>query len=239
MNLLAGRALTLSFHPLTAAELGDDFNISHSLSFGLLPSACTEKEPRAYLESYVKTYLQQGIVQEGVTRNLGAFYRFLEAASFSQGSVLSISSVARDCGVDRKIVEHCFAILEDLLIGIRITVFTKKAKRRMVAHPKFYFFDVGVYRTLRPMGPLDESAEAEGPALETLFLQHLRAYIDSLALGYHINYWRTSNATEVDFVLYGERGIFAFEVKRGAGRSQGTTVAAHGIISRGLQVTCW
>jgi len=68
----------------------------------------------------------------------------------------------------------------------------------------------------QPLGPLDEPAEAEGPALETLFFQHLRAYSDSLALGYHIYYWRTSNAVEVDFVLYGERGLIAFEVKRGA-----------------------
>jgi len=213
-NLLAGRALTYSLHPLTARELGQDFNLAHSLRYGQLPCAYTESDPKGYLESYVKTYLEEEVRQEGLTRNLGAFYRFLEAASFSQGSVLNISSVARECAIQRKVVENYFSILEDLLIAYRVPVFSRKAKRRLAAHPKFYFFDVGVYRTLRPMGPLDMPEEAEGLAFETLFFQELVAVNAALNLGYTIFYWRTSNNMEVDFVLYGEKGIFAFEVKR-------------------------
>lgn len=215
-NLLAGRALTYALHPLSAIELGGDFDLNHSLKYGHLPGAYVESDPKAYLESYVKTYLEEEVRQEGVTRNLGAFYRFLEAASFSQGSVLNVSSVARECRVERKVVENYFAILEDLLIAYRLPVFSKKAKRRLASHPKFYFFDAGVYRVLRPMGPLDMPEEAEGIAFETLFFQELLAINDALGLGYRIFYWRTSNNLEVDFVLYGEKGIRAFEVKRTA-----------------------
>lgn len=213
-NLLAGRALTYSLHPLTVSELGGDFNLNHSLKFGHLPSVYTEPNPKGYLESYVKTYLEEEIRQEGLTRNLGAFARFLEAASFSQGSVLNISSIARDCAIERKVVENYFTILEDLLIAYRVPVFTKKAKRRLVAHPKFYLFDVGVYRTLRPMGPLDMPEAVEGIAFETLVFQELNAVNAALNLGYTLYYWRTSNNREVDFVLYGNRGMRAFEVKR-------------------------
>ena len=213
-NLLGGRALTYAMHPLTAGELGKDFDLERSLAFGQLPSAYNESDPKKYLESYVKTYLDEEIRQEGLTRNLAAFSRFLEAASFSQGSVLNISNVAGECGVERKVVEHYFDILEDLLIAYRIPVFTKKAKRRMAAHPKFYFFDVGIYRTLRPKGPLDMPEQIEGVSFETLFLQELMAVNDALDLGYSFYYWRTAHNTEVDFVLYGDRGIRAFEVKR-------------------------
>lgn len=213
-DLLAGRALTYSLHPLTAVELAGDFDLKHSLTYGQLPCAYTESDPKRYLESYVKTYLEQEIRQEGLTRNLGAFTRFLEAASFSQGSVLNISSVARDCAIERKIVENYFAILEDLLIARRIPVFTKRAKRRLIAHPKFYFFDVGVYRTLRPMGPFDMPEEAEGAAFETLLFQELNATNDYMGSEYKIFYWKTSNNTEVDFVLYGAKGLKAFEIKR-------------------------
>ena len=214
VNLLAGRALGYHFYPLTAVELGNDFNLNHSLAYGQLPCAYTEKDPKAYLESYVKTYLEEEVQQEGFTRNLGAFSRFLEAASFSQGSVLNISSVARECSVERKVVENYFTILEDLLIAYRVPVFTKKAKRRLVSHPKFYFFDVGIYRTLRPAGPLDMPEETGGHASETLFLQELQAINIYLKLGYTIFYWMTSNKIEVDFVLYGNKGIRAFEIKR-------------------------
>ncbi|HKP98615.1 MAG TPA: AAA family ATPase [Fibrobacteria bacterium] len=215
-NLLAGRALTYSMHPLSATEMEVDFDMGRALRFGMLPAIPSEPDPGKYLESYVRTYLEEEIRQEGLTRNLAAFARFLEAASFSQGSVLSIASVARDCGVDRKVAENYFAILEDLLIGMRLPAFTKRSKRRMVSHPKFYFFDVGVFRTLRPSGPLDTPEEAEGPALETLLLQNLLAVNDSLGFGYKVFYWRTSNQYEVDFVLYGKEGLIAIEVKRGS-----------------------
>lgn len=216
INLLAGRALSYHLYPLTAVELADNFNLDHSLIYGNLPCAYTEKNPKAYLESYVKTYLEEEVRQEGLTRNLGAFSRFLEAASFSQGSVLNISSVARDCSVERKVVESYFMILEDLLIAYRIPVFTKRAKRRMVSHPKFYFFDVGLYRTLRPAGPLDMPEEIGGHVTETLFLQELIAINAYLRSGYNIFYWMASNNMEVDFVLYGNKGILAFEIKRTA-----------------------
>jgi predicted AAA+ superfamily ATPase len=214
-NLLGGRALTYSLHPLTAVELEKNFNLSHSLKFGHLPSVYIESDPKKYLESYVKTYLEEEVRQEGLTRNLSAFSRFLETASFSQGSVLNISSVSRECSIERKVVENYFTILEDLLIAYRLPVFLKRAKRRLVIHPKFYFFDVGIYRTLRPMGPLDAPEEVEGIAFETLFFQELLAVNDALDLGYTIYYWKTSNNNlEVDFVLYGSRGIYVFEIKR-------------------------
>ncbi len=201
-------------HPLCFEELSGDFDFDHSLKFGQMPCAYTDKDPGTYLSSYVVTYLKEEVFQEGLTRNLGGFSRFLETASFSQGEVLNLSDIARECSLNRKLVENYFTILEDLLIAVRLPVFTKKAKRRMIQHPKFYFFDTGIFRTIRPKGPLDSPEEIEGASLETLFLQELRAVNDNHKLGYDIFYWRTSNQVEVDFVVYGEKGLLAFEIKR-------------------------
>jgi predicted AAA+ superfamily ATPase len=213
-NLLAGRALTFSMHPLSAQELDADFRLEHSLRFGQLPAVYSEEDPGKYLEAYVMTYLEEEIRQEGLTRNLSAFARFLEAASFSQGSVLNISNIARECHIERKTVENYFSVIEDLMIAYRIPVFSRRAKRRLTQHPKFYFFDTGIYRTIRPMGPLDSPDEVEGIALETLILQEMIALNHSLASGYQLFYWRTSSGHEVDFVLYGPRGLLAFEIKK-------------------------
>lgn len=214
VNLLAGRALSMTMHPLTAAELGGDFELEHSLRFGQLPSAYVDADPMAFLKTYVKTYLREEVMQEGLTRNLAAFARFLESISFSQGMLLNVSAVARDCHVERKVVEGYVGILEDLLLGLRLPAFQRRAKRRVTAHPKFYLFDAGVYRAVRPRGPLDSPDEIDGPAFETLLLQELRAHNDYRDLGYQMFYWRTATGVEVDFVLYGERGLHAFEAKR-------------------------
>lgn len=216
VNLLAGRALTRWMHPLTAMELGDDFSLEGSIKFGHLPSIYNEDDPADYLAGYVQTYLREEILQEGLTRNLQVFARFLEAASFSQASTLNISEVARDCNANRKLAESYFYILEDLLIGHRIPVFSKRAKRRMAVHSKFFLFDVGVYRAIRPKGPLDRPEEIDGAAMETLVFQEIRAVNDLHGLGYDIYYWRTSSGHGVDFVLYGEKGLIGIEVKRAA-----------------------
>lgn len=214
VNLLAGRALTSFMYPLTAQELGSDFSITHALRLGHLPSTFREHNPERYLESYVTTYLREEVQQEGLTRNLGTFSRFLEVASFSQAQLLNVSAVARECAVHRKVVENYFSILEDLLIAVRIPVFAKKTKRRMTTHSKFFFFDTGVYRTLRPHGPLDTPEDIDGAALETLVFQEVRAMNHYRQYGYEIFFWRTASGQEVDLVLYGPKGIIAIEVKR-------------------------
>ncbi len=213
-NLLAGRAWTYHLYPLTAAELGKDFDLQHALQWGSLPSTYTQTDPAKYLHAYVQTYLREEIQQEGLTRNLSAFSRFLETISFSQAQVLNVSSVARDAAVNRKVVENYITILEDLLIANRLPVFTKKAKRKTVQHPKFFFFDSGVFRTIRPTGPLDSDTDIDGPALETVVYQEIKAINDYKQLGYTLFYWRTMTQQEVDFVLYGKRGLIAIEVKR-------------------------
>ena len=216
INLLAGRALTYHFHPLTQEELGKDFSLIRSLKFGQLPMAYTSSDPDKFLNSYIQTYLKEEVLQEGLTRNIGNFSRFLEIATFSQGEILNTSQVARESQLERKTVENYFSILEDLLIGVRVPVFNKRSKRKLISHNKFYYFDVGIFRSLRPRGPLDSESEMDGAALETLFLQEIRALNDYYNLGYKIYYWRSVAGLEVDFVLYGPKGLLAFEIKRKA-----------------------
>jgi uncharacterized protein len=213
VNLLAGRALTHSMYPLTARELGSAFSLEKAIQFGMLPMSITSPHPKRYLESYVKTYLKQEVEQEGLVRQLGSFARFLEVASFSQAAILSVAQIATDAQVHRKVVEDYFSILRDLLLSYELPVFTKKAKREMMAKRKFYFFDVGLYRTLRPKGPLDQNSELTGPAFETLCLQELIALNHDFETGYEFFHWRTRKHEEVDLVLYGERGFLAFEFK--------------------------
>jgi predicted AAA+ superfamily ATPase len=66
------------------------------------------------------------------------------------------------------------------------------------------------------MGPLDSPEEIDGAACETLLFQELLAVNDAFELGYKLYYWRSAAQQEVDFVLYGAKGLFAFEIKRAA-----------------------
>jgi predicted AAA+ superfamily ATPase len=161
----------------------------------------------------VSLYLKEEIQMEGLVRSLDSFSRFLETISFSHAAQLNVTNIARECAVKRKTVENYIGILEDLLLAYQLPVFTRKAKRELAQHPKFFLFDTGVFRALRPMGPLDRGSEIEGAALEGLVAQHLSAWRDYTTGRHQLYYWRTRAGIEVDFVMYGALGLWAIEVK--------------------------
>ena len=212
-DLLAGRSRLRTLHPFLAAELGERFRLSDALLRGLLPLVVAADDPADALRTYVALYLREEVQMEGFVRNVGQFSRFLEAIGFSHASVLNVANVARECNVDRKIVEGYLGILEDLLLGYRLPVFTRRAKRATAAHPKFFLFDAGVFRSLRLRGPLDRPEEIEGAALEGLVVQHLVAWNAYRGDRNRLFYWRTRSGVEVDAVMYGEDGLLAVEVK--------------------------
>ncbi len=213
VNLLAGRVLETHLHPFMASELNDDFCLRDALNFGLLPLVYNSQHKGKTLKTYVSLYLREEVQAEGLVRNIGDFSRFLEVIAFSHGSQLNYSNVARECQVSRKLIEGYVDVLKDLLLAIVLPVFTYRAKRQTIAQPKFYYFDAGVYRSLRSTGPLDVASEINGPGLEGLVLQHLRAWNDYSGEPCKLYYWRTRHGVEVDFVLYGDGGFYAIEVK--------------------------
>ena len=213
VDLLAGRAAVLTMHPFMAAELGADFSLATALRWGMLPVVWAAEDREVSLGAYLTVYLREEVQQEGLVRNTGSFSRFLEALSFSHGNLLNAAEVARECQVSRSTVEGYLSILEDLLLGFRIPVFRKRSTRQLTEHAKFYLFDCGVYRKLRPRGPLDSGDEIAGAALEGLVAQHLRAWIAYSQSDSRLHYWRTKSGAEVDFVIYGPDCFSAIEVK--------------------------
>jgi len=212
-DLLAGRVIKQELHPFMAVELGRKFALSSALKQGLLPLVFSAPDPGAVLRTYVSLYVREEVQAEGMVRNIGNFSRFLEAISFSHGALLNTSNVARECEVERKVVESYITILEDLLLAFRVPVFSKKAKRALIKHSKFYYFDAGVYRSMRPCGALDKPEEIEGAALEGLVAQHLMAWSSYRWGKNKVYFWRTTSGSEVDFVVYGEEVFWAIEVK--------------------------
>lgn len=212
-NLLAGRAIRYTMHPFVIQELGKKFELSYALKFGLLPAVYSYDDPAGYLATYIDIYLREEVMQEGLTRNISAFSRFLEVASFSQGQIINASAVAREVGIERQVIQNYFSILYDLLLANTLPAFTKRAKRKLITAEKFYYFDAGVYQQLRPKGFLDLPSEINGAGLETLFYQSALALIAYGKLDYKIYYWKTVGGVEVDFVIYGKKTLLAFEIK--------------------------
>jgi predicted AAA+ superfamily ATPase len=65
VNLLAGRAATCYMHPFTTVELGDDFNLTKALQFGMMPEVWDSEDFKRYLQGYVTTYLKEEVNKRG------------------------------------------------------------------------------------------------------------------------------------------------------------------------------
>ncbi len=214
-NLLAGRALNRKLFPLNHLELQfPDSEVSNILSFGTLPAVrnLPLADRVAFLESYVATYLQEEIQQEALTRSLDSFVRFLKVAAILNAQIVNVSGVARDSGVARTSVQGYFDVLIDTLVGTWLPAWQARAKIKETQHPKFYFFDPGVVRTITSSirDPLDSTEK--GFLLETYLLHELRSAIEYQFLGGELSYWRSGNR-ELDFVWKRGKASVGIEVK--------------------------
>lgn len=105
VDLLAGRAVIHHCHPLLAAEMDGDFKLEDALVRGMIPLVISSDDWRQTLATYMAIYVREEVQYEGLVRNLPAFARFLEAISFSHGSLYSATDISRDCGVSRTMVD--------------------------------------------------------------------------------------------------------------------------------------
>jgi predicted AAA+ superfamily ATPase len=214
-NLLAGRAFVHHLFPLTHFELSKKTTLNAFLEFGGLPKIALETHPSIKIErlrAYVGTYLAEEIKAEAVSRNVERFSRFLRVAALANGQVTNLSNIARDCGMSRSTVSTHFSILEDTLVGAFLPAWQPRLKIKETGHPKFYFFDTGVFRELTDRGGESPSPEERGVLLETAVFHELRAAQEYQRKSGVLSYWRTHEGVEVDFVWTKGEKIVALEV---------------------------
>lgn len=221
-NLLAGRAWTHHLFPLTHRELGEKFSLEKALNLGTLPSvylAGDAAEARHTLRAYVETYLKEEVEAEAVTRSLGGFLRFLTLAADENGSVVNFSTIARECGVSYKTVQGYFQILEDTLMGFFLLPYARAVRKRLIRHPKFYFFDTGVVRALRKTLTVDLEPQTfeYGRAFEHFLILEIMRLASYQDLDYSFSFYGSSSQAEVDLIVETPRKeVFAVEIKSSA-----------------------
>lgn len=199
VNLLGGRARTKYLHPFTYKEMGDKFDLSRVIERGLLPSIYFSDDPRADLQAYAGSYLQEEIIAEGATRNLPAFSRFLKVAALCNSQIVNFTNVSNDAQVARTTVYEYFEILKDTLILYELPAWRKSKKRKPLASSKYYFFDVGVVSVLQGRKFRPGTPEF-GEAFETYLMHELISYSDYVS-GENLSYWRSTSGFEVDFII--------------------------------------
>lgn len=218
-NLLGGRALNFQLYPFLHSELGVDFDLHKALSIGTLPAIYLEEDheiAKAKLRSYVETYIEEEIKAEALVRNMGTFLRFLKFAANENGNIINYSNIARETANKAKDVKEYFQILEDTLIGFFLLAYSKSTRKRLIQHPKFYFFDTGVQRALaRKLElELERSTYDYGDCFEHFIIKEIIHTSRYKQKDYEFSYYRTENDAEVDLIVETPDGkVYAIEIK--------------------------
>jgi len=208
-NLLGGRALDLKLHPLTAEEIGPSFTIEQAYRYGTIPKIMSliaegdTEEARQLLKSYYTTYIKEEIQAEAITRNIGAFQRFLHVAAQSNAQIIEFANISRECAVPMSTVKEYYAILEDTLLGEFLWPWDRSERKK--ARPKFYFFDCGVVTAIQNR-LYDPPTPAEtGFLFETWFVREIIRLRDYHTMPHDIAFWRHGKH-EIDIVISGSHG---------------------------------
>lgn len=205
-DMLAGRAFLNYIFPFTHQELGGDFDLNHVLTWGSLPQMTNtpdDQDKIRFLKAYTRAYIQEEIVAEQVVRKLEPFRSFLEIAAQQNAEIVNYSSLGRDVGVDTVTAQSYFQILEDTLIGFQLPAFHRSVRKRQRQNPKFYYFDIGVARSLSSTihQPIAENTYAYGKLFEQFVILEAYRLNSYYERDYRFSYLRTKDNAEIDLIV--------------------------------------
>ncbi|MFC1496028.1 ATP-binding protein [Candidatus Margulisiibacteriota bacterium] len=194
-----------------------DYSFEKSLVFGSLPKNITLKNDNDrsdFIKAYSHIYLEEEIRAESLSRKIGAFSRFLELAAQESGTSPNFNRLSMESGVSAPAVKEFYNLLVDTLIVERIEPYTKRARKRLLTSPRFYFFDLGVRNAICRL-PLTKGLinTQKGVLFEHAVMLEIIRRIRLLNKDYRVNYWRTSAGAEVDCIIDLGNKVIPIEIK--------------------------
>ncbi|MBI5528346.1 MAG: ATP-binding protein [Deltaproteobacteria bacterium] len=220
-NLLPGRIHHYLMGPIVAAEADYALDTKTVLAIGSLPGILSEPDGaqrRQTLRSYAATYVREEVQAEGLTRNIEGFSRFILLAAAMCTHFLDHAKLSREAAVARQSSIRFFEILEDTLIVRRCEAFTKSLTRRLVSHPRYFFYDNGVLCGL--LNNFEPSADRVGALFENLVFTQLVHSAAARGEEILVTSYRTEHGAEVDFIVEYKGSLWAVEVKATANLSR-------------------
>jgi uncharacterized protein len=237
---LAGRALYVELLPMTYGELQglaphnfarlwDPDHVAPDqdvgavdplpvLLRGFMPPlvfASRHDEILNWLEGYVRTYLERDLRDLSQVESLIDFRRVMQGLALRTGNILNQADVAKDSRVSHPTTHRYIRLLEVSGIIGRIPAYSVNRTKRLVKSPKVFYVDPAIAIFLS--GYFDQASLAGsrelGGFFETMVGHHLRSLCEGMTPRGTLNYWRTTNGHEVDFVIEHGRRLLAFEVK--------------------------
>jgi len=217
-NLLPGRIILEYLDPLSALEVGSDFDLDRGLQLGMLPGIYLgDDEAAEILGTYAEVYLREEIQAEGVARDIGSYARFLDVMAIASGQWLNYTKLSSDTEIPKETIRRFVQLLDDTLLAFRLPAFVPRVatSRRVLQRERVFLFDVGVRNALLGLHRRPLSPDQVGPVFEQWVILQILYLNRALRKGWRFSSYRSEGGAEVDLVIEAERELIGIEVKAG------------------------
>jgi len=233
---LAGRKMIFEMRPVSffefadfktdyryENELGKFFEVEEDktlrlfeeyLNFGGYPAvilAETALEKTRVIDEIYKSYISRDISLFLKINKPDAFESLIKVLAGQIGGVLNYSEISATLGISLATVKNYLYYLENTFILKLLTPFFKNVRKEMTKSPSVYFYDPGIRNyALGAFGNLGRPDDL-GFLFQNFVWSELNERIRYSNI--KLNYWRTKDKAEVDFVLSAADRIIPIEAK--------------------------
>lgn len=220
---LAGRVAVHHLLPFEFTELQADSELQQHLDqlmfTGLYPAIYDRSIPaEKYFPSYLQTYIERDVRSLTKVGDLNTFRRFLQLCAGRTGQLLNFANMANELSIDAKTVKAWLSILEASFIVFLLPPYYKNFNKRIVKHPKLYFYDTGVICSLLGLTDFTQLAThyLRGALFENLIISEYVKGAHHRGRPPGCYFWRDNSGNEVDLLIDRGGELTAVEIKSGA-----------------------
>ncbi len=214
---LAGRVGIATLFPLSLEE-AQKGNILEAIFDGMYPRIIDQDiRPSSFYKTYVNTYLEKDIRLIKNIVDYGQFLRFLKLLAGRCGQILNVQVMAEDIGVSVKTINGWISVLETSYIVYRLQPYHNNYNKRIIKHPKIFFYDMGLvcyllgFRNSREL----EGYYQYGNLFENFVINEFVKYSYNSGDVARLYFWRDNHNNEIDLIVDGAVKVQTFEIKSG------------------------
>jgi hypothetical protein len=183
------------------------------LLYGGMPRAAltqNAEEKLAVLDDIYKTYLVRDVRNYIRNEHFVGFNKMLKMLAAQTGNMVNINSVSREANLPYRACEEYLDLLQQMYIVKMLTPYASNKRSAITKMKKVYFTDLGLRNIILSGFQEMEYRADKGALFENYCLLEL---IRNLKPGGEIYYYRTSDGTEIDFIVEQPASGFAAECK--------------------------